>query len=94
MAAVRHVGGIAEAKSAEMAADWHGDGIAEATPAEVAADWHGVYGNPADELRGGLLVFPLLRIFWNGFSERLPRKGCEGAKQFRFNAYGFDARMN
>ena len=68
MAAVRHIIGIAEAKSAVMAADWHGDGIVEATPAEVAADWHGVYGNPADELRGWLLVFPLLRIslewFW------------------------------
>ena len=51
-----------------IAADRHLVGIAEATPAEMAADWHGVYGNPADELRGGLLVFPLLRIslewFW------------------------------
>ena len=62
MAAIRHDVGIAEAKSVEMAADWHGDGIAEATPAEMAADWHGVEVNPADELCGGLLVFPLLRI--------------------------------
>ena len=53
---------------AVIAADRHLVRIAEATPAEMAADWHGVYGNPADELRGGLLVFPLLRIslewFW------------------------------
>ena len=67
MAAVRHVVGIAEAKSVEMAADWHGDGIAEATPAEMAADWHGVYGNPADELRAWLLVFPLLTILLERF---------------------------
>ena len=67
MAAVRHIIGIAEAKSAVMAADWHGDGIAEATPAEVAANWHGVYGNSLDELRGGLLVFLLLRILLEWF---------------------------
>ena len=69
MAVVRHVVGIAEAKSVKMTADWHGDGIAEVTPAETAADWHRVEVNPADELRGRLLVFPLLRIslewFWS-----------------------------
>ena len=70
MAAVRaaSMDEIAEAKPAEMAADWHGVGIAEATPAEMAADWHEVEVNPADKLRVGLLVFPLFRIslewFW------------------------------
>ena len=67
MAAVRHVVGIAEAKLVEMAANWHGGGIAETTPAEMAADWYRVEANPADELRGGLLVFPLLRILLEWF---------------------------
>ena len=74
MAAVRHVFGIAEAKLAEMAADWHGDGIAEATPAEVAVDWHGVLVNPANELRGGLLVFLLLRILLEWFWREVAKK--------------------
>ena len=69
MAAVRaaSVAGIAEAKPAEVASVWHGVGIAEATPAKMAANWHGVEINPVDELRGGLLVFPLLRILLEWF---------------------------
>ena len=62
--------GIAEAKPAEMAVVRAASmaGIAEVKPAEMAADWHGVEVIPADELRGVLLLFPLLRIslewFW------------------------------
>ena len=36
-------------------------GIAEAKLAEMADFWHGMEVSPANELRGGLLVFPLLR---------------------------------